>query len=172
MTENMMKFLEEAGKDAAFAEKVNSADSIETVIALAKEKGFELSEADLQFELPGAELPTGELDDDALEGVAGGMMVGSMAAGSMSAGSMAAGSMAAGSMAAGAMAAGAVAAGAVAAGSVAAGSVAAGSVAAGSVAAGALKQFPGLTSLVFKTSMKPTLQKLPMSGSTGGVVLL
>ena len=70
MTDKMKQFLEEAGKDAAFAEKLNGADSPETVLALAKEKGFELTLEDLQ-----AALPTGELSDEALDGVAGGMVV-------------------------------------------------------------------------------------------------
>ena len=69
MTDKMKAFLEEAEKDAAFAEKVNGADSVETVIALAKEKGYELSEEDLQVEAA-----TGELDDAALDDVAGGMI--------------------------------------------------------------------------------------------------
>ena len=70
MTDKMKQFLEEAGKDAAFAEKLNGADRPETVLALAKEKGFELTLEDLQ-----AALPTGELSDEALDGVAGGMVV-------------------------------------------------------------------------------------------------
>ena len=70
MTDKMKAFLEEVEKDAAFAEKVNGADSVETVIALAKEKGYELSEEDLQLEAA-----TGELDDAELDDVAGGMVI-------------------------------------------------------------------------------------------------
>ena len=74
MTDKMKQFLEEAGKDAAFAEKLNGADSVETVLALAKEKGFELTEEDLQ-----PDAPTGELADEALDDVAGGMLLGPLA---------------------------------------------------------------------------------------------
>lgn len=63
MTENMKKFLELVSKDEALVAKVNAADK-NALIALAKELGVELTEADFEH-------PT-ELSDDELEVVAGG----------------------------------------------------------------------------------------------------
>ena len=107
MTENMKKFLEEAEKDAAFAEKVNAVESLDALAALAKEKGYELTAEDLKFDLP-----TGELDDAELDDVAGGVaMVNSAIAGSAIAGSAVAGSAVAGSAVAGSAVAGSAVAG-------------------------------------------------------------
>ena len=104
MTEKMMKFLAEAEKDAAFAEKVNTVESLDALVALAKEKGYELTAEDLKFDLP-----TGELDDAELDDVAGGVaMVNSAIAGSAIAGSAVAGSAVAGSAVAGSAVAGSV----------------------------------------------------------------
>ena len=74
MTDKMKAFLAEAEKDAAFAEKLNGADAPETVIALAKEKGFELTETDLR-----PEEAASEMSDEELDGVAGGMNIGPVA---------------------------------------------------------------------------------------------
>ncbi len=65
----MRKFLEAITKegDKAFIEKLNKAETPEAVIALAKEKGFALTEADVK-----PESRSGELSDDELEAVAGG----------------------------------------------------------------------------------------------------
>ena len=122
MTEKMMKFLQEAEKDAAFAEKVNTVDSLEALAALAKEKGYDLAAEDLKFDLP-----IGELDDAALDDVAGGILVGSAMAGSAVAGSAVAGSAVAGSAVAGSAVAGSAIAGSAVAGSAIAGSAVAGS---------------------------------------------
>ncbi len=124
MTENMMRFLEEAGSDAEFLERVNNAETAEDLFALAKEKGLDLCEEDLVVEIP-----EGELSDDDIDGVVGGSaMAGSMTAGSMTAGSMTAGSMMARSMTAGSMTAGSMTAGSMTAGSMTAGSMTAGSM--------------------------------------------
>ena len=132
MTEKMMKFLEEAEKDAAFAEKVNTVDSLEALAALAKEKGYDLAAEDLKFDLP-----IGELDDAALDDVAGGAAIaGSAMAGSAVAGSAVAGSAVAGSAVAGSAVAGSAIAGSAVAGSAIAGSAVAGSAIAGSAMAG------------------------------------
>ena len=102
MTEKMMKFLAEAEKDAAFAEKVNTVESLDALVALAKEKGYELTAEDLKFDLP-----TGELDDAELDDVAGGAAVSHSAyAGSARAHSAVAGSAVAGSAVAGSAVAG------------------------------------------------------------------
>ena len=160
MTDNMKKLYEEVANDAAFAEKINGAESLEAVLALAKEKGIELTDADLVLEAP-----TGELPDDALDDVAGGVSVaGSIAAGSVTAGSIAAGSIAAGSSAAGSIVAGSIAAGSIAAGSSAAGSIAAGSIAAGSIAAGAQTK---LHDLLYRARSTPQLTTLPHTGAKG-----
>ena len=63
MTENVKKFLELVSKNEALSEKVNKADKA-ALIAVAKELGIELSDAD--FEQPK------ELTDDELDAVAGG----------------------------------------------------------------------------------------------------
>ncbi len=123
MTEKMMKFLAEAEKDAAFAEKVNTVESLDALVALAKEKGYELTAEDLKFDLP-----TGELDDAELDDVAGGVaMSNSAIAGSAIAGSAVAGSAVAGSAVAGSAVAGSAVAGSAVAGSAVAGSAVAGS---------------------------------------------
>ena len=67
MTENMKTFLESASKDKELIEKLNNASDTETVIALAKEKGFSLSEEDLKLDAAIREVP-----DEELEAVAGG----------------------------------------------------------------------------------------------------
>ena len=78
MTEKMSKFLEAAEKDAALAGKLQAAETMEAVAAIARENGFDLTDEDLKVELP-----TGALDDDALDDVAGGAAVdGSIASGS------------------------------------------------------------------------------------------
>ena len=118
MTEKMMKFLAEAEKDAAFAEKVNTVESLDALVALAKEKGYELTAEDLKFDLP-----TGELDDAELDDVAGGVaMANSAIAGSAIAGSAVAGSAVAGSAVAGSAVAGSAVAGSAVAGSALVGS--------------------------------------------------
>ena len=90
MTEKMSKFLETAAKDAALAGKLQAAETMEAVAAIARENGFDLTDEDLKVELP-----TGALDDDALDDVAGGAAVaGSIAAGSAARGSAALGSAA------------------------------------------------------------------------------
>ena len=123
MTEKMMKFLAEAEKDAAFAEKVNTVESLDALVALAKEKGYELTAEDLKFDLP-----TGELDDAELDDVAGGVaMSNSAIAGSAVAGSAVAGSAVAGSAVAGSAVAGSAVAGSAVAGSAVAGSALVGS---------------------------------------------
>ncbi len=68
MTDKMKSFVEAMAQDQALAEALNAAETPEAVIALAKEKGFDLTERDLAM----AEVPTGELSDDALDDVAGG----------------------------------------------------------------------------------------------------
>ena len=68
MTDSLKKFLEEASKDAELADKVNNAKSIDDVIALAGEKGFNLTPKDLRPTSSVREL----LDEDELEAVAGG----------------------------------------------------------------------------------------------------
>ena len=65
MTENMRKLLEIVSKDEALTAKIG-AMGMEEILALAKELGIELTEADLQ------KLAVQELDDDDLDTVAGG----------------------------------------------------------------------------------------------------
>ncbi len=65
MTENLKKFLETVSKDEALTAKVGTMGK-EELLALAKELGIELTEADLQ------KLAVQELDDDDLDTVAGG----------------------------------------------------------------------------------------------------
>ena len=67
MTDNLQKFLEAASGDREFMDKVSKAETAEAVIALAKEKGFALTAADLTVEAK-----QGEVSDDELEAVAGG----------------------------------------------------------------------------------------------------
>ena len=94
MTEKMAEFLETAENDAALAEKINSADSADAFIAIAKEAGFDLAEEDLALELP-----EGELSDDDIDSVTGGTMESqSMASQSMFSKSMFGKSMASKSM--------------------------------------------------------------------------
>lgn len=64
MTENMKRFLEAVSKDEELTAKVGTLGMAE-LIALAKELGIELTEADFAK-------PTGELDDDELDAVSGG----------------------------------------------------------------------------------------------------
>ncbi len=68
MTEQLKSFMETMAQDQSLAEALNAAETPEAVIALAKEKGFDLTEQDLAM----AMAPTGELSDDALDDVAGG----------------------------------------------------------------------------------------------------
>ena len=68
MTENAKRFLEEASRDTRFLEKLSMAETPETVIALAAEKGFALTEEDMKPEKPAV----GALSDDELDAVAGG----------------------------------------------------------------------------------------------------
>ena len=65
MTENMQKFLELVSKDESLVAKIGTMGK-EELIALAKELGLELTDADLAK--PAAQ----ELDDDDLDTVAGG----------------------------------------------------------------------------------------------------
>ena len=70
MTENLKKFLEAVSKDEALQAKVNALDSnketaMAGVIALAKELGIELTEADFAQ-------PDGEISEDELETINGG----------------------------------------------------------------------------------------------------
>ena len=70
MTDAMREFLEEASKDKEFSQKVSKADTKEALIALAAEKGFTLTEADMESPKP----QDGEISDDEVEAVAGGGM--------------------------------------------------------------------------------------------------
>ena len=70
MTENLKKFLEAVSKDEALRAKVNALESnketaMAGVIALAKELGIELTEADFVQ-------PDGEISEDELETISGG----------------------------------------------------------------------------------------------------
>ena len=70
MTENLKKFLEAVSKDEALQAKVNALESNKVtamagVIALAKELGIELTEADFAQ-------PDGEISEDELETINGG----------------------------------------------------------------------------------------------------
>ena len=70
MTENLKKFLEAVSKDEALQAKVNALESnketaMAGVIALAKELGIELIEADFAQ-------PDGEISEDELEAINGG----------------------------------------------------------------------------------------------------
>ena len=67
MTDNMKKFLEAISGDKEFTEKLKTAPDAATAIALAKEKGFDLTEEDLKF-AEGIQ----EISDDEAEAVAGG----------------------------------------------------------------------------------------------------
>ena len=62
MTENMKKFLELVSADKQLMEKVSVAQK-DMLIAIAKENGIELIEADFAA-------PTGELSDDELDSIA------------------------------------------------------------------------------------------------------
>ena len=64
MTENMKKFLEALSKEKEPYEKASKLDK-DALIALARELGIELTEADFAQ-------PEGELNDDELDAVAGG----------------------------------------------------------------------------------------------------
>ncbi len=68
MTDNLKAFLEAASKDKELLEKLKTAGTPEAVIALAKEKGFDLTAEDLKQE----PAPLSEISDDELEAVAGG----------------------------------------------------------------------------------------------------
>ena len=70
MTENLKKFLEAVSKDEALQAKVNALESnketvMADIIALAKELGIELTEADFAQ-------PDGEISEDELETINGG----------------------------------------------------------------------------------------------------
>ena len=67
MTDNMKKFLEAISGDKDFVEKLKQAPDAATAIALAKEKGFDLTEEDLK---PAEGMQ--EISDDEIEAVAGG----------------------------------------------------------------------------------------------------
>ncbi|MBP3648870.1 MAG: Nif11-like leader peptide family RiPP precursor [Clostridia bacterium] len=60
MTENMKNFLAKVSEDKALAEKASKLERAE-LIALAKELGFELTEAD--WAQPEGEISEGEMDD-------------------------------------------------------------------------------------------------------------
>ena len=66
MTENTKKFLEAVSKSEELAAKIGTMTK-EELLALAKELGIELTDADF-------EKPAGELSDDELDTVAGGEM--------------------------------------------------------------------------------------------------
>ena len=70
MTENLKKFLEAVSKDESLQAKVNALESkketaMADIIALAKELGIELTEADFAQ-------PDGEISEDELETINGG----------------------------------------------------------------------------------------------------
>lgn len=65
MTDNMKKFMEAATEDEVLAEKLKDISDVETIRALAAEKGFILTEEDLAQ-------PAGELSEDELDAVVGG----------------------------------------------------------------------------------------------------
>lgn len=67
MTDNMKKFLEEASQDKEFIGELGKAVTPEALIALAKEKGFTLTEEDLK-----TETREGIVSDDELNAVSGG----------------------------------------------------------------------------------------------------
>ena len=69
MTGNMKQFLEEASKDREFVNRLTTAEASEEIIALAKEKGFTLTEADLK---PDTGTGIQEVSDDEMSVVAGG----------------------------------------------------------------------------------------------------
>ena len=64
----MRKFLEAASRDKEFLEEFSKAESQETIVALAAEKGFTLTEEDLK-----REPVSDEICDDELNAVAGGI---------------------------------------------------------------------------------------------------
>ena len=73
MTENLKKFLEAVSKDEALQAKVNALESnketaMADIIALAKELGIELTEADFAQ-------PDGEISEDELETISGGYTI-------------------------------------------------------------------------------------------------
>ena len=67
MTDKMKEFLEEAAKDDGFLAKIKETKAAEALIALAKEKGFELSLDDVRS--------SGAIPDDLLEAVTGGFSI-------------------------------------------------------------------------------------------------
>ena len=68
MTENAKKLFEILSADGEFAEKVTKAGSISAVIALAKDKGLDLSEEDIRETTHAA----AAMDADELQAVSGG----------------------------------------------------------------------------------------------------
>ena len=64
MTENLKKFLAAASQNAELAAKIDVADQ-DTLIAIAKEQGYDLTKADFVQHAT-------ELDDDELDAIAGG----------------------------------------------------------------------------------------------------
>ena len=75
-TTEMRQRMEEAGKDAAWAEKVRSAASWDTYAALLAEKGIEAPVEMKEAFAAGRANKTGELEDDALGSVSGGWLEG------------------------------------------------------------------------------------------------
>ena len=67
MNEKMKQLLETVSGDAEFTEKLKNAPDAAAIIALAKEKGFDLTEEDLK---PADGIQ--EISDDEIESVAGG----------------------------------------------------------------------------------------------------
>lgn len=65
MTENLKKFLEAVTQNKELAEKINQESDPKQLIALAKEMGLTLTEADLEKKAE-------EIDDDDLDNVTGG----------------------------------------------------------------------------------------------------
>ena len=69
MTDNLKKFLEEASRDADLAEQINTTQTIDAVISLAREKGYELTENNLKKPVDSVRQL---LDENELDAVAGG----------------------------------------------------------------------------------------------------
>ena len=65
MNEKLMQFLAKASEDKELVEKIGKESDVHVIIAIAKEMGFELTEADFEKE-------SSELSDDELDAVTGG----------------------------------------------------------------------------------------------------
>ena len=62
MTDNLKAFLEAASKDKELLEKLKTAGTPEAVIALAKEKGFDLTAEDLKQDRKSTRLNSSHTD--------------------------------------------------------------------------------------------------------------